>query len=318
MANPVFSRIEDDDFASSVIAGLTCVNKHIPCRFFYDERGSALFEEITRQPEYYLTRAEASILDAHGEAMVENDGEMVLVEFGSGSSLKTERLLRASPNLYAYVPIDVSVSALLGAESRLRGKFPNLRISPLLADFTRRIDFDPTLSVRRKIGFFPGSTIGNFAPFDAIRLLRSIRRSLSAGGRLLIGVDLKKDVGQLLCAYNDAGGVTAQFNINIVNRINRELGANFDLGSFRHEAIYSEQEGRIEMRLVSERRQQARVLDRSIYFDEGEVIHTENSYKYSIDEFRRLARSAGWTPQRVWTDDRRLFSLHELLSSGAY
>jgi dimethylhistidine N-methyltransferase len=318
MPIPVSSRFEGDDFTSSVIAGLTCINRHIPCRFFYDERGSDLFEEITRQPEYYLTRAEASILEAHGDGMIENCDEAVLVEFGSGSSLKTERLLRASPNLHAYVPVDVSVSALLGAERRLRGKFPNLRIAPLLADFTRPIDFDPTLSARRKIGFFPGSTIGNFAPFEAIRLLRSIRRSLSAGGRLLIGVDLKKDVGQLLRAYNDAGGVTAKFNINILGRINRELGANFDLGSFRHEAIYNSQEGRIEMRLVSKRLQQACVLNRSIRFDQGDVIHTENSYKYSIDEFQRLARSAGWTPQRVWTDDRRLFSLHELISIGAY
>jgi dimethylhistidine N-methyltransferase len=314
----ILNGVENDDFSSSVVAGLTATHKRIPCRFFYDERGSALFEEITRLPEYYLTKAEASILEAHGEEMIGDGLGAALVEFGSGSSRKTEILIQNSPSLVSYVPIDVSQSALSNAEDRLRRKFPRLEIVPLLADFTDPINFPRGLAKSRKIGFFPGSTIGNFAPFDAAELLRSLRRSLSSGGQMLIGVDLKKDVRTLLRAYNDEKGVTAEFNMNLLDRINRELGADFDLHGFRHEAIYNSSESRIEMRLISMRNQSAYLLNRLIHFRAGESIHTENSYKYSIDEFKRLARSAGWTPRRVWTDANQLFSVHELVSIGAY
>jgi dimethylhistidine N-methyltransferase len=313
----ILPSVEKDDFAASVAAGLTAPCKSIPCRFFYDERGSILFEEITKQPEYYLTDAEISILEAQGREMVDRSQGAALVEFGSGSSRKTEILIQNAPALFCYVPIDVSQSALSDAALRLRQKFPNLKIFPLLRDFTDRIDFPQGFGERTKIGFFPGSTIGNFAPYEAVQLLRSMQRSLSPGGQLLVGVDLKKDVRLLLRAYNDAKGVTAEFNLNLLERINREVGANFELHGFRHEAIYNSSEGRIEMRLISMKNQTVYLLDHLIHFDAGESIHTENSYKYSIDEFRRLTRSAGWAPSRTWTDSRNLFALHELISMNA-
>lgn len=304
-----------DDFAVSVLEGLSRRRKSLPCRFFYDATGSALFEEITRLPEYYPTRAEIGILEANATQMLEGESEeTVLVEFGSGSSIKTEILLRELPELYAYAPVDISESALSDARKRLTARFPRLNILPAAADFSHPIELPIELAKRPKLGFFPGSTIGNFSTAEATQLLQAMRGTLSPSGRLIIGVDLKKDVRQLVQAYNDANGVTAAFNLNLLARINRELDGTFDLNSFRHAAIYEPFEGRIEMHLISSSDQDVWVKGRRFRFRAGETIHTENAYKYTIEEFHMMAQSAGWTPQRVWTDELNLFSVHELLT----
>jgi dimethylhistidine N-methyltransferase len=310
---PGLARAEADDFAVAVLDGLSRPHKTLPCRFFYDARGSALFEEITRLPEYYPTRTETAILKAHAPEMADAVPEgAMLVEFGSGSSLKTEILLRQMPQLGAYVCVDVSESALAGARERLARRFPELDVRPLVGDFSRAIEFPEDIAARPKTGFFPGSTIGNLVPAEAAELLRTFRAALAPGGRLIVGVDLKKDARQLVLAYNDAQGVTAAFNLNLLVRINRELAGTFDLGAFAHEAVYNPREGRIEMHLKSTHRQVAVVLNRQFHFGAGERIHTENSYKYTMDQFQMLARSAGWQPRRVWTDRNGLFSMHEL------
>jgi len=306
----------EDAFAHAVIDGLSRAQKTLPCRYFYDARGSELFEDITRLPEYYPTRTEAAILEAHVAEMataVPRGG--ALVEFGSGSSLKTEILLRQLPHLGCYVMIDVSESALEDATRRLASRFPTLDVRPIVGDFSHPLALPADVAARPKTGFFPGSTIGNFTPAEAQGLLRAFRAMLSPGGRLLIGADLKKDARTLVLAYNDAAGVTAAFNVNLLARINRELGGSFDLAAFRHEAIYDPREGRIEMHLVSTRAQEVAVRGRRFRFRAGETIHTENSYKYSIDQFQDLARSTDWEPRRVWTDPASLFSVHELASA---
>lgn len=306
---------QDDDFAESVLAGLSKPDKSLPCRFFYDQRGSALFDEITRLPEYYPTRTEAAILASCATEIAGGMSERaILVEFGSGLSHKTEILLAHLPSLYAYVPIDVSASALNEAKHRLFKQFPGLDVRPVIADFSRPLTLPEDFTSRPKLGFFPGSTIGNFAPLAARRLLRLTRQLLAPDGRLIIGVDLKKDTGQLIAAYNDCAGVTAAFNLNLLERINRELGGTFDLTSFRHQAIYNSRAGRIEMHLVSSKDQAVRVLGRPFHLRAGETIHTENCYKYSIGQFQAFARTAGWLPGRFWCDAGKLFSVHELIA----
>lgn len=303
-------------FSVEVLEGLSRRRKILPCRYFYDAVGSALFEEITRQPEYYITRTEIAILNSSMEQMLEESlDKSVLVEFGPGSSVKTEILLRQMPWLYAYAPIDVSESFLSDSRQRLQNQFPQINIRPLLADFSHHVYLPSELAERNKFGLFLGSTIGNFAPSEATQLLRAMRTTLSPKGRLIIGVDLKKDVRQLVRAYNDAKGVTAAFNLNLLSRINRELDGAFDLRAFRHEAIYNSVEGRIEMHLVSLRDQIVAVGAQEFCFREGETIHTENAYKYTIAEFHRIAGSAGWAAMRVSIDDQRLFSVHELIDS---
>jgi dimethylhistidine N-methyltransferase len=305
---------EEDDFATAVLDGLSRSAKSLPCRFFYDARGSELFEEITQLPEYYPTRTETAILEAHAAEMTEPvPSGGVLVELGSGSSLKTEILLRHLPRLGAYVSIDVSESALADASARLAARFPTLDMRPIVGDFSRAVTFPVDLAYRPKTGFFPGSTIGNLTPAEAVQLLGALRVSLAPGGRLIVGADLKKDARLLHLAYNDARGVTAAFNLNLLARINRELAGTFDLDAFRHEAVYNPREGRIEMYLRSTRRQAVGVLRRRFSFAAGERIHTENSYKYTVGEVQVLARAAGWQPERVWTDRDALFSVHELL-----
>lgn len=311
---PGIARVEEDDFAAAVLDGLSRPQKSLPCRFFYDAHGSELFEEITRLPEYYPTRTEAAILEMHAAEIAEGlPAGGILVEFGSGSSLKTEILLRQLPQLGAYVCIDVSESALAEARARLASRFPALDVRPIVGDFSRTVTFPADLAGRPRTGFFPGSTIGNLTPAEAARLLRAFGACLDAGGRLIVGVDLKKDARRLHMAYNDARGVTAAFNLNLLARINRELAGSFDIAAFRHEAVYNPREGRIEMHLRSTRRQMASVLGRAFHFGAGERIHTENSYKYAVREFQGLARSAGWEPRQVWTDEANLFSVHELL-----
>jgi dimethylhistidine N-methyltransferase len=314
-AQPELRAAEYDEFAVAVLDGLSRRHKTLPCRYFYDARGSDLFEKITHLPEYYPTRTEAAILEQHAKEIADeiHDGG-VLIEFGSGSSLKTEILLRELPQLRAYVMIDVSSSALQDAKLRLGRRFPSLDMHPIVGDFSQRIALPPHLAGCRKTGFFPGSTIGNLTPIEAVRLLRVFQAVLSPGGRLIVGVDLKKDARRLVLAYDDAAGVTAAFNLNLLVRINRELGATFDLAAFRHKAVYNPREGRIEMHLESATDQDATVRGRRFRFRTGEGIHTENSYKYTIAEFQDLARSADWLPRRVWTDKDNLFSVHELIS----
>jgi dimethylhistidine N-methyltransferase len=308
--------LEDEEFARAVIDGLSRPQKSIPCRFFYDERGSQLFEEITRLPEYYPSRAETQILTAYSGEIVQGvPAGSVLVELGSGSSVKTEILLQNLPHIAALIPIDVSKSALEDASGRLATRFPGLDVRPTIGNFTRPVALPAEFATRYKIGFFAGSTIGNQTPAEAQRLMRVLLDMLSPGGRLIIGVDLKKDVDTLVLAYNDPGGVTAAFNLNLLARINREIGPAFDLDAFRHEAIYNPRDGRIEMHLFSRKAQEITLLGRRYHFAVGESIHTENSYKYSLRQFQDLARSANWLPRRVWTDAKRLFCVHELISA---
>jgi dimethylhistidine N-methyltransferase len=306
-----------DEFAAAVLKGLSAPRKRLPCQYFYDAAGSDLFEQITELEEYYPTRTETTILRENAYAMTHPSGRgAVLVEFGSGSSRKTELVLAALETPHAYVPIDVSDSALGDAARRLERRFPDLEVIPVHASFCDALRLPARVAGHRKLGFFPGSTIGNFDPPDAGRLLGHFARILGPGSRLIVGVDLDKDTRRLVPAYDDAEGVTARFNLNLLVRINRELGGDFDLARFQHRAIYDRDLKRIEMHLVSRVRQTVRLLGRTFQFAADETIHTENSYKYSVEQFRALAKGAGWRPVQVWTDARRDFSVHELLVAG--
>lgn len=303
-------------FARDVAAGLSRQPKTLPCQYFYDARGSELFEEITRLPEYYPTVVETAILRACTPAFSRSvqAHASVLVEFGSGSSTKTEILLDALPDIACYIPIDVSASALAQAAERLAVRFPRLDVRPIVGDFTQPIAIPADVAGLTRIGFFPGSTIGNFAPEEATRLLAAFRSTLTSRGHLLIGADLKKDIDVLIPAYDDAAGVTAAFNMNLLARINRELGGTFDLGRFRHKVCYDLVKGRIEMHLESLCDQVVTVGSNRYRFRPGETIHTENSHKFSIGEFQALARRAGWQSRQVWTDERNYFSVHDLMA----
>ena len=283
-------------FARDVITGLTARPKRLSPKYFYDETGAQLFEEITALPEYYPTRSELAILRDNGAAIARfiPDGA-ALVEFGSGSTRKVRLLLAAAPAIAAYVPVDIS-SEMLAQEAReLKRDHPRLAVLPVEADFTRPFRLPPALADARRVGFFPGSTIGNFEPHEASAFLRHTRQMLGAGAALIIGVDLVKDAAVLNAAYDDAAGVTAKFNLNLLTRINRELAADFDLASFCHQAFYNSERRRIEMHLASKKRQKVRVAGRLIDFRAGETIHTENSHKYGPRGGRVLqqARSTG-------------------------
>lgn len=302
-----------DDFAAAVLAGLVRRPRSIPCRFFYDAIGAELFEQITRLEEYYPTRTETTLLETYGAEIAQTVGPgRVLVEFGSGSSRKTSLLIDALGRIPAYVPIDISPESLHEAAAWLAKRHAGLRIVPLVADFTKTRDLPKLAQKQRKLGYFSGSTIGNLNLEDAQAFLTNAAHLLGPDSVFLIGVDLKKDTSILLPAYDDKAGVTAAFNLNLLARINRELGGDFDLSRFAHEAIYNARAGRIEIYIVSLADQTARVDGRAFTFAKGERIHTENSHKYSVAEFQALARSAGWLPARVWTDPANLFSLHLL------
>lgn len=304
---------EEDEFAQALVAGLAAVPPRIPCKYFYDARGSSLFERICRLPEYYLTRCEDGLLARHAGELAACMGPAAeLVEFGAGSVRKVRLLLDALVRPRAYLPIDISREHLEQAVSRLASDYPALRIRPLAADYTRPLALPPLApGARRRVGFFPGSTIGNFAPVQARRFLALANRLL-AGGGLLVGVDLVKDPARLHAAYNDAAGLTAAFNRNVLVRANRELGADFDPAGFAHYAFYQPLARRIEMHLVSLAPQAVRLPGREFSFATGVAIHTENSYKYTVDDFRRLAASAGFLPRGCWLDEEGLFSLHWL------
>ena len=302
-------------FRAAVLSGLALPHKRLPCKFFYDEEGSRLFDAICELPEYYPTRTEFRILEARaGEIAALLGPRARLVEFGSGAGIKIRLLLRALEAPAAYVPVDISRDHLVMAASSLARDFPTLHIAPVCADYTERFTLPASTArqARATSGFFPGSTIGNFSPEQAWHFLVRARQLLGAESWMIVGVDLHKDSAILNAAYNDAAGVTAAFNLNLLRRINRELDGGFDVDGFGHHAFYNEAERRIEMHLVSRRAQMARVGDAWFAFAEGETIHTEDSYKYGIADFRRLAERAGFEPVEVWTDDDGLFSVHML------
>jgi dimethylhistidine N-methyltransferase len=306
-------RLAPSSFLTDVVEGLSAERKTLKAKYFYDAAGSALFERITELPEYYPTRTELGILQERaGEIVQHIPTWAALVEFGSGSSTKTRTLLRAATKLAAYVPVDISAVFLAQEAKRLKEEFPALAILPVAADFTREFDLPRPTRKRPRAGYFSGSTIGNFERDEAEAFLRHAGRILGPGAAMIVGVDRVKDAGVLHAAYNDAAGVTAAFNLNLLTRSNRELGADFDLAGFAHHAIYDEAKERIEMHLVSNRRQRVRVGGATISFVPGETIHTESSHKYSVDGFRTLARSAGWNPVGHWTDARDYFSVHAL------
>jgi dimethylhistidine N-methyltransferase len=298
-------------FAADVIAGLTAKPKRLPPKYFYDTTGSALFQRITELPEYYLTRSELDLLRRHASAIVAHfPPACALIEFGSGSSRKARILLGAATSVEAYVPVDISGEYLLQDVVEVRRDFPNLAVYPVAADFMTLTELPAEAATLQRVGFFPGSTIGNFEPYEAATLMRRAGAMFGLGAVFIIGVDLVKSPDVLYRAYNDAEGVTAQFNLNLLARINRELGADFDLTAFEHHAFYNAERNRIEMHLASTRRQKVRVAGVTIDFRAGETIHTENSYKYTIESFQAVAHGRGWSPLAVWSDG--LFSLHAL------
>jgi dimethylhistidine N-methyltransferase len=307
---------KDCPFAKDVIAGLSQQPKRLPPKYFYDETGSKLFEQITLLPEYYPTRTELRILrDRGAEIAAAIPKNAALVEFGAGATTKA-RLLLQQCAFGAYVPVDISGDFLNGQADDLRKDFPDLAIHPVVADFTTPFELPPDVKDMPKVGFFPGSTIGNFDPHEACAFLRSARAILGDGATLIVGVDLEKDERVLHDAYNDDAGVTARFNLNMLVRINRDLGGNFDLSGFRHRAIYNRERHRIEMHLISRKAQTGRLLGHTFSFRTGETIHTESSYKYSLERFTALARGSGWTPRASWTDPDRMFSVHGLVAEG--
>jgi L-histidine N-alpha-methyltransferase len=296
-------------FRTDVLAGLSARPRAIPARWFYDRRGSELFEAITRLPEYYLTRVERSILATHAAdvAMLTGPG-CVVVEFGSGSSAKTPLLLSAvAPS--AYVPIDISGEFLRDSAAALAKQFPQLPIHPIEGDFTHPLVLPPTIGDARRLGFFPGSTIGNMNAVTAVDLLRAMADTLGQGSNLLIGIDRIKPVNVLIPAYDDAQGVTAEFNQNLLHRINRELDGNLPVGAFRHVARWNDTEARIEMHLQATRDISFTVDGHPFAISKGKTIHTENSHKYGPRDARLLLRAGGWTPVAEWTDRDGLFAL---------
>jgi len=299
----------DPAFRDDVIAGLSAPIPAVPARWLYDRRGSELFEAITELPEYYPTRTETALLERHAGdvAAAAGTGDAV-IEFGSGSSTKTPILLRAvRPS--AYVPIDISGDFLRASAEALAADFPDLPIHPVEADFMKPIALPQAVADMDKIGFFPGSTIGNLVPRTAVDLLRAMKDTLGVGAWLLIGMDRLKDVDTLLAAYDDAAGVTAAFNLNLLRRINAELGADIPLDGFRHRAIWNDMMGRIEMHLEAVRDVEFTIDDRRFAFAAGESIHTENSHKYGVRDSRLLLRAAGWGVCEEWTDDAQQFAI---------
>ncbi|HEY5712053.1 MAG TPA: L-histidine N(alpha)-methyltransferase [Allosphingosinicella sp.] len=299
----------DPAFRADVLAGLAAPIRAVPARWLYDRRGSELFEEITRLPEYYPTRTEKALLERYsGElASLLGTGEAV-VEFGSGSSAKTPILLRAvRPS--AYVPIDISGDFLRESAEALQAEFPSLAVYPVEADFMRRIELPAAVAAAPKLGFFPGSTIGNLVARTAVDLLRAMKETLGEGSRLVIGMDRIKDIEVLERAYDDDAGVTARFNLNLLHRINAELDGNIDVAALRHRAIWNDEMSRIEMHLEAVRDVEFTVAGVGFAMKLGETIHTENSHKYGHRDSRLLLRAAGWGVVREWTDEKQWFSI---------
>jgi dimethylhistidine N-methyltransferase len=303
------------DDMSEIIEGLSKQQKSLPPKFFYDERGSRLFDAICELPEYYLTRTELSIMQTHIDEIVALVGPQAsLIEFGSGSSLKTRMLLERLDRLAAYVPVDISREHLMAAAGSLAAEYPAVEVWPVLADFMQPFELpNPSVMPLRNIVYFPGSTIGNFSPDEAHKLLKVMHVAAGEDGALLIGVDLQKDIGVIERAYNDEDGVTAEFNVNMLSHLNNEFGANFNLDLFRPSAVYDAEHGRVEMSLISECEQNVRVGGRSFHFAEGEALITEHSHKYTLEQFSGMAQKAGFVVDTVWTDPEQLFSVQYCL-----
>jgi dimethylhistidine N-methyltransferase len=299
------------DFLSEVLAGLSHQPRTLPCKFFYDERGAALFQKICELPEYYVTRTELQILRRQGADIASALGTGIeLIGLGTGAGTKTRLLLEELDQPAVYIPIDISKEQLQKSTARFREVFPQLEILPVCADYLERFDLPlPRRPSSRSVVYFPGSTVGNFEPNAAKEFLQRIAELCGNGGGLLIGVDLRKDRHVLESAYNDSTGVTAEFNLNLLTRANRELGADFNLNQWRHRAVYNETEGRIEMHLISRTNQTVHIDDRPFYFHEDEKLVTEFSYKYTPDGFIALAREVGFEFVRLWTDEARLFGV---------
>jgi len=302
-------------YAEEVSRGLTARRKHLPCKLFYDQAGSALFEEITELPEYYLTRTELEMLEEYSREIIQTTGAPVsVVELGAGTATKTTTLLRAVARRQLrvkYFPVDISRSALGEAQARVRQEFPGALIRPMVADFANGFGFLRQIA-GRKLVLYLGSSIGNFDPADAVRMLKRVRGQLSPGDALLLGTDMVKSGELLVPAYDDAQGITAEFNKNILRRINRELGANFDLNSFRHVAEWNPEASRMEIYLESTRSQSVRLptSDVLVRFASGERIHTENSYKYRMEMVERMLCASAFALDQSWFDRQRWFGLH--------
>ena len=298
-----------------MLEGLSRPQKSLPPKYFYDAAGSRLFERICRTREYYPTRTELGITKAYiGEIARFTGRSGTLVEYGSGESLKT-RLLIAAMRPSVYMPVDISEDALRAALKRLAREFPGLAVVAVAADFSHPLKVAGFRGRGRRVVYFPGSTIGNLTPDEAQAFLKMSRGQVGASGAMIVGVDLKKDANVLHAAYNDSQGVTAAFNLNLLARINRELGGDFDLRRFAHYAFYNPGLGRIEMHLVATEKQAVNIGNHRFFFRRGESIHTENSYKYSIEEFQALVAKAGFKSAKLWTDRRQLFSVHGLLAA---
>ena len=309
---------DTENLRADVLSGLAQPRKALAPKYFYDAHGSELFEAICALPEYYPTRTELVMMQASAGDMARLLGpHCLLIEYGAGSGRKTRVLIEAMAPA-AYVAIDISRTALRQCAGELAAAYPAVRVAAVCADYSRpmQLPIIEGLTARRRVIYFPGSTIGNFTRSEALAFLRHAYAVAGPGGAMLIGVDLKKDPARLHAAYNDAQGVTAAFNLNLLMRINRELDGNFELSAFEHHAFYDVNEGRIEMHLRSLRDQHVSVAGQAFHFAAGETIHTENSCKYSIDEFQRLAREAGFAAEHCWTDAEQLFSVHYLSIAG--
>ena len=313
MPNEQVSKITDDSFLHDVIQGLSGKTKTLPCKYFYDERGSVLFDAICELPEYYPTRTELKIMKDNASAIGSSLGKgVLLIEFGSGSSLKTRILLDNLVNPVAYIPVDISEEHLNRSASSLAESYPKLVILPVCADFTEKFSIPETEPADKTVIYFPGSTIGNFEEDEAKLILNRWRRLCVNGGGLLIGIDLIKDQKILEAAYNDEQGVTADFNLNILDRINKELGANFKTTNFTHRAHCDTDKSRVEMHLVSNCQQTALIDGHQITLEEGETIHTESSHKYTFKSFAEIASSANFKSKHVWIDENSWFGVYFL------
>ena len=299
---------------SEIVDGLSADQKQISPKYFYDERGSQLFDDITQLPEYYLTNTELGIMRDNIIEMVALVGKQAsLIEFGSGSSLKTRILLEHLSELAAYVPVDISSEHLHASAQQIRDRFPHVDVLPVVADFTQTFALPkPMVMPLRNIIYFPGSTIGNFEHDMAVELLRVMHQEAGKGGALLIGVDLQKDPDIIENAYNDSAGVTAEFNLNMLQHLNRDYGANFDVDEFAHSANYDESSGRVVLELVSQADQSFTVGETAFDIADGEAILTEYSHKYTLDGFAAMANTAGFRVEKIWTDTEQLFSVQFL------
>ena len=302
---------EKSELLSDVIAGLSSDPRSLPCKYFYDEQGAALFQKICELPEYYVTRTEIDILDRyHAEIAAQLGPKVELIGLGTGAGTKTRILIEALEEPAVYVPIDISEKQLRKSSMLFQKIFPHLEILPVCADYLQPVVLpSPRHKAARNVVYFPGSTIGNFEPNEALEFLQRIANVSGRGGGLLIGVDLQKDQAVIEAAYDDKAGVTAKFNLNLLAHINRETGANFDLNRWQHRAIYNSEAGRIEMYLISATDQTVRIQDRQFLFRAGEKILTEHSYKHTPEGFIALARQAGFDFVKLWTDDARLFGV---------